>query len=80
MLQEAKDAEIPVIIVDRMVNVADESLFTSWVGSDFELEGKKVAEWLHQYTRANGIAPEDIHIVNIQGTIGASAQIGRTKA
>ena len=80
VLQEAKDAGIPVIIVDRMVDVADESLFTSWVGSDFELEGKKVAEWLHQYTVANGIAPSDIHIVNIQGTIGASAQIGRTKA
>lgn len=80
VLQEAKDAGIPVIIVDRMVNVADESLFTSWVGSDFELEGKKVTEWLHQYTLANGISPEDIHIVNIQGTIGASAQIGRTKA
>lgn len=80
VLQEAKDAGIPVIIVDRMVNVTDESLFTSWVGSDFELEGKKVAEWLHQYTLANQISPEDIHIVNIQGTIGASAQIGRTKA
>jgi len=80
VLQEAKDAGIPVIIVDRMVNVTDESLFTSWVGSDFELEGKKVTEWLHQYTLANGISPEDIHIVNIQGTIGASAQIGRTKA
>lgn len=80
VLQEAKDAGIPVIIVDRMVNVADESLFTSWIGSDFELEGKKVAEWLHQYTLANGISPENIHIVNIQGTIGASAQIGRTKA
>ncbi len=80
VLQEAKDAGIPVIIVDRMVDVADESLFTSWVGSDFELEGKKVAEWLHQYTIANGIAPSDIHIVNIQGTMGASAQIGRTKA
>jgi len=80
VLQEAKDAEIPVIIVDRMVDVADESLFTSWVGSDFELEGKKVVEWLHQYAQANQIAPEDLHIVNIQGTIGASAQIGRTKA
>lgn len=80
VLQEAKDAGIPVIIVDRMVNVADESLFTSWVGSDFELEGKKVAEWLYQYTVANQISPEDIHIVNIQGTLGASAQIGRTKA
>ena len=80
VLQEAKDAKIPVIIVDRMVDVADDSLFTCWVGSDFELEGKKVTEWLHQYTIAKRIAPEDIHVVNIQGTIGASAQIGRTKS
>jgi len=80
VLQEAKAAGIPVIIVDRMVNVADESLFASWVGSDFELEGKKVAEWLYQYTVVNDIRAEDIHIVNIQGTLGASAQIGRTKA
>lgn len=79
VLQEAKDAGIPVIIVDRMVDVADESLFTCWVGSDFELEAKKVAEWLNQYTLSKGINPKDIHIVNIQGAIGGSAQIGRTK-
>lgn len=79
VLQEAKDADIPVIIVDRMVDVKDDSLFTCWVGSDFELEGKKAAEWLYQYTKAKGIEPEELHIVNIQGTIGASAQIGRTK-
>ena len=79
VLQEAKDAGIPVIIVDRMVNVSDDSLFTCWIGSDFELEGKKAAEWLNQYTLAKGLNPSDLHIVNIQGTIGASAQIGRTK-
>ena len=79
VLQEAKDAGIPVIIVDRMVDVSDDSLFTCWVGSDFELEGKKAAEWLHQYTLKEKIASEEIHIVNIQGTIGASSQIGRTK-
>lgn len=79
VLQEAKDAGIPVIIVDRMVDVEDEELFTCWVGSDFELEGKKAAEWLNQYTLTQDISPEDIHVVNIQGTIGASAQIGRTK-
>ena len=44
-----------------------------------ELEGKKVAEWLNQYTISKGIDPSEINIVNIQGTIGASAQIGRTK-
>lgn len=80
VLQEAKDAGIPVIIVDRMVDVSDESLFTCWIGSDFELEGKKMADWLKRYTLEKKIAPSDIHIVNIQGTIGASAQIGRTKS
>lgn len=79
VLQEAKDAGIPVIIVDRRVMVSDDDLFTCRVGSDFELEGKKAAEWLEQYAEIKGIAPADIHIVNIQGTIGASAQIGRTK-
>lgn len=79
VLQEAKDAGIPVIIMDRKVDVQDDSLFTCRVGSDFELEGRKAAEWLRSYTEAKGIGPEDLHIVNIQGTIGASAQIGRTK-
>lgn len=80
VLQEAKDAGIPVIIVDRMVDVEDKSMFTSFVGSDFELEGRKMTEWLSAYLAAKQIAPESLHIVNIQGTIGASAQIGRTKA
>ncbi len=79
VLQEAKDAGIPVIIVDRKVDVSDEGLFTCWVGSDFELEGKKAAEWLNQYATEKGIESGDIHVVNIQGTKGSSAQIGRTK-
>ncbi len=79
VLMEAKEAGIPVIIVDRMVDVKDESLFTCWVGSDFELEGMKEAEWLRCFSEKRGISAEDLHIVNIQGTIGASAQIGRTK-
>ncbi len=79
VLQEAKDAGIPVILVDRMVNVEDESLFTCWVGSNFEMEAKKVAEWLNQYMELQGVAPGDVNVVNIQGTLGATAQIGRTK-
>lgn len=76
VLQEAKDAGIPVILVDRMVDVSDETLYTAWVGSDFALEGAKASEWIHQFLQAKGIA--NANIVNIQGTIGASAQIGRT--
>ena len=78
VLKEAKDAEIPVIIVDRMVEVSDDSLYTAWVGSNFELEGQKACEWLKAYAEAKGI--KEINIVDIQGTIGASAQIGRTNA
>lgn len=79
VLEEAKEAGIPVIIVDRMVDVADESLFTCRVGSDFELEAKKACEWLWQFTKEKGIVPETLKIVDIQGNPGASAQIGRTK-
>ena len=79
VLKEAKDAGIPVIIVDRMVKVSDESLYTAWVGSNFELEGKKAAAWLKAYLDKTGRGDEQINIVDIQGTIGASAQIGRTK-
>ena len=78
VLQEAKDAEIPVIIVDRMVNVSDDSLYTAWVGSNFKLEGQKACEWLKQYAAAKNMS--EVNIVDIQGTIGASAQIGRSAA
>jgi len=78
VLQEAKDANIPVIIVDRMVNVSDQSLYTAWVGSNFKLEGQKACAWLKSYAEAKKIKASDLHIVDIQGTIGASAQIGRT--
>lgn len=79
VLTEAKDAGIPVIIVDRMVNVSDPELFKCWVGSDFELEGRKACEWLRAYCESKEIAPEEVNIVDIQGTAGASSQIGRTK-
>ena len=79
VLQEAKDADIPVIIVDRMVDVSDDSLYTTWIGTDSLLEGRKAAEWLNAYTTAKGIDAKDVNIVDIQGTIGYTAQIGRSK-
>lgn len=79
VLSEAKEAGIPIIIVDRKVNVSDDSLFTCWVGSDFELEGMLVCMWMSKYFNLKGIGHEMIHIADIQGTLGSSAQIGRTK-
>ena len=78
VLREAKDAGIPVIIVDRMVDVADDSLYECWVGSDFKLEGLKVCTWLSEYCKKKHISPSSLNIVDLQGNIGATAQIGRT--
>ena len=79
VLQEAKDAGIPVIIIDRMVNVQDDSLYTTWIGMDALEEGKKAGKWLEQYLLERKESSEIINIVVLQGTIGSTAEIGRTK-
>lgn len=77
VLKEAKQAKIPVIIVDRQVS-ADPDLYTCWVGSDFYNEGLKAGQWLASYLRSQGKSEENINIVSLQGTIGSTSQIGRT--
>lgn len=77
-LQEAKAAGIPVIIVDRMVE-PDNSPFTCFLGSDFVLEGKKMAEWLHEFAKAQNLREDSLKIVNVQGTLGSTAQLGRSE-
>ena len=79
VLEEAKNADIPVILVDRRVNTSDKTLYSCWVGSDFELESKKITSWIKAYTENQNIAPYNLHIVNIQGSLGSTAQLGRTR-
>lgn len=78
VLQEAKEAEIPVILMDRSVDVEDESLYVTCVGSNFEEEGEKAGHWLEQELRKRGNAQEAVNIVVLAGTEGSSSQLGRT--
>ena len=78
VLQEAKDAGIPVILMDRKVNVKDESLYTSWVGSDFTEEGRRAGRWLSTHLEEEGRGGEKVNIVVLQGTAGSTSVIGRT--
>ena len=73
ILKKAQDADIPVIVVDRMVS-SDSSLYSCWIGSDFDKEGRDAAQWLVE----NNGTTEAQNIVIFEGTRGASAQIGRT--
>lgn len=79
VLLEAKDAGIPVILVDRKISDADEELYTTWIGTDKEKEGRNAGLWLESYLTKQGRTEEEINIVVLQGTPGSSAQIGRTE-
>ena len=79
VLQNAKEAGIPVILVDRDVEVEDDSLYVTSVVTDMVAEGRNAGYWLEDYLEKQGREDEDIQIVMLLGTEGASAQIGRTK-
>jgi ABC-type sugar transport system substrate-binding protein len=69
VLREIRSAGIPVILVDRAINVGDQSLYTSLIGSDFVEEGRRAAGWLLEATRD---MPGEIAIVELQGTLGSA--------
>ena len=79
VLQEARDANIPVILADRMVSVEDDSLYTCYVGGNFVQEAEDAGNWLAGYLQQQGRSEEQINIVTLQGTPGASAELGRTE-
>ena len=78
VLEEAKEAGIPVILVDRDISGMDAHLYTTRVGTDSYWEGNQAGLWLEQDLEKTGLAEEQINIVILQGTPGASVQIGRT--
>ena len=73
VLQEAKEAGIPVIVVDRQVD-ADASMYDAFIGTDTHLEGIAAGNWLAEYL--NG---EEARILEIYGTVEDSAAIGRAE-
>jgi galactofuranose transport system substrate-binding protein len=73
VLREAKAARIPVILTDRAVNEKDDSLWVTFMGSDFVEEGRKAARWLLQNHQGQG----EVNIVELQGTVGSAPAIDR---
>ncbi len=74
VLGEAKAAGIPVIIVDRMIDTADDSLYTCALCSDFELEGRHAGQFLLDKYRDQ---EEAVKIVELAGTVDSTPAIGR---
>jgi len=76
VLQEAKAAKIPVILSDRAVNEKDDSLWVSFMGSDFVEEGRRAGRWLVEKTKGS---TTPVNIVELQGTVGSAPAIDRKK-
>jgi simple sugar transport system substrate-binding protein len=79
VLQEAKDAGIPVLVTDRKINIRDESLYAGFIGTDSVEEGRKAGRFLLEkfQDRLQGANP--IRIVELSGTVGSSPAVGRAE-
>jgi simple sugar transport system substrate-binding protein len=69
VLREIRLAGIPVILLDRGIEISDDSLYVSLIGSDFVEEGRRAARWLLENTRD---LPGEIDIVELQGSVGSA--------
>lgn len=73
VLKEAKEVEIPVILLDRQIE-APEDLYLTAVTSDQVHEGKVAGDWL-----VKEVGDKDCKVMELQGTTGSSPAINRKK-
>lgn len=73
VLQEIKDAGIPVVLVDRSIKTSVEDPYVTHIGSDMADEGRRAGEWVKENV-------PDAKIFELQGTMGSGPQIDREAA
>jgi len=75
VLEEAKMAGIPVLLSDRAIKPDDNSLYATFIGSDFLEEGRRAARWLVE----KKLASQSINVIELEGTIDSAPAIDRKK-
>ena len=85
VLEEARRAEIPVLICDREINVYSENLYAGYLGTNMLQEGRSAAEYLlKKFTdpetgRITANRRNPIRIVELQGNEGSAPAIFRAE-
>ncbi|MGO4712941.1 galactofuranose ABC transporter, galactofuranose-binding protein YtfQ [Bradyrhizobium sp. 2TAF24] len=74
VLKEAKEAKIPVVLLDRDIDPSGKELYLTAVTSDSVHEGEVAGEWL-----AKTVGGKTCNVVELQGTVGASVAANRKK-
>ncbi len=72
-LQAAREAGIPVILVDREAEGTAGEDYVTFLGSNFIEQGRRAAEWLARETTGQA------RIVELSGTPGSSVAVDRAK-
>ncbi|MFC7532255.1 ABC transporter substrate-binding protein [Actinoplanes sp. GCM10030250] len=76
VLQRARAAGIPVVLTDRLIKTADESLYVSSIGADFVAEGNLAAAYLaNDYSSGKN----SVKVVEILGTPDSTPAKQRTQ-
>lgn len=73
VLEEAKEAEIPVVLLDRQVD-SSKDLYLTAVGSNLVHEGEVAGQWL-----VDQVGDKKCRVAELQGTTGSSPAIDRKK-
>lgn len=76
VLQEAYDANIPVVVIDRGIALDNDDLYTTFIGSDFEKEGERAAAFLLEYYKNSN---KEVKIIELRGTENSTPALGRVK-
>ena len=74
VLKEVNEAEIPLILIDRMPDCMADIEYAGAFGGDFVEEGRRMARWTVNYMNTT----EDVNIAILEGTTGAAAATDRT--
>ena len=79
VLQEAKAAHIPVIIIDRDVDAKDDRPLRSPSWAPTSSRRPRAGNWLADYLKKKGMTTGRVNIVELQGTTGSAPAIDRKK-
>lgn len=78
VLKEVNEAEIPLILIDRIPDCADEIDYVAAFGGDFVAEGRRMGYWAGNYLKSIGRGDEEINAVILEGTTGSGPATDRT--
>ncbi|MCL2812802.1 MAG: ABC transporter substrate-binding protein [Clostridia bacterium] len=80
VLKEVNEAEIPLILVDRMPDAETMAVieYVGAFGGDFVEEGRRMAHWTGNYMASVGRGDEEVNVVILEGTTGSAAAMDRS--